>query len=1203
MISQKRIFDGGMNADDSLRLLSDREYLQLMNGRVGKSRTGKDYRVENVPGTLQLVSGLLPAGTNMTIGSAVDESRNRLIYFNYNSNGDHGIYAYDLLTSTSYKILLNAQVSGGLNFSLTNRIDRNARVVGDQLYWTDNFNEPRCLNIERGIKLNQSGYSTSYTAYASPLLYTDLTLIKRTPIFALTVAKVTDSGFPNNLTSNSSFQFCYRYNYKDNQVSALSEFSNLIPANYQSETYNAVDITMPVAEQIDDYVQSVDFVVRFGNAGNSFVIKSLNKDITADATSISNHNGGTAFTFRFYNNKLGTALDSITANTSSDYVPLLTKTLEISRNRLFVANNLVGYDSTKITSLGVSNTDTSTPNDNVPIITGTAANIGFNTPTTIPFALTGAPITSAGNYVIRNQSATSASNDETTSLYPTYPSDTDCIFWNTSTTKTYSFSLSAKAYMYNDNVDSQISIIAYLCSSPNTKKIQKFATFTTTKLKRYNDRKINIQVQVPPLTKVFIAGYPDLGVTGFNDNQLQLTNVKCYLTDITNLSYGNPIFKTGSSYKGAITFFDRFKRKCGVVTQDTATMTVANRSYATNPNNTGAWSLSNVNAINEIPSWAYYYQVQLSKSLAKQTYIQGAAYDMRYGTKDITTGLPIYEEYNYATTAFCIAINIKGLTDAGLGYTFTEGDQVYIYSDGGASYTLRVTGIDGYWLQAEKKDIGTLGSFYNWGCEVYSPFIGSISENYYAASPVYAITNPTLSTRTYATLSGSLIGDTYYVYRTQGTSFFYKAEAMNPNDRNWSVWDRSLGWLSLVDSIGQKQKVSSIQFSDTFINGTKNNGLSKFEVLNTKDIGSDSGGIMKLQLTNKQGQQIGTVLLIVAQSDTISAYLSESQITASAQNAFVATSVDVIGSMNSLKNNYGTLSPESLFAYMGSVYWYDMQNGGYIQYSDSGNVKISAYKFSKFFTSYASDYMALGSSAITAINGFSHIPTCYDPFRNELMVSLPALTTTNNLLPSYSNTIPSYATSINNYFDPYDKLAKTVTFNNEKNKWISTFQFLPEWMELVNTDVFMFKNGVLWKKEADLTNYNTFFGVQQPLRLAFTPNSNPSEVKDVANLGIESNLPPDYSVIMSDYPNQQITDIVASEFTQKEGVWYAAVPRDRLSPNSSGTAFERSLVGDFVKSVTPLICLEWQKYNGLLEVDFVNVGCLTSKGHTSINRQ
>ena len=69
---------------------------------------------------------------------------------------------------------------------------------------------------------------------------------------------------------------------------------------------------------------------------------------------------------------------------------------------------------------------------------------------------------------------------------------------------------------------------------------------------------------------------------------------------------------------------------------------------------------------------------------------------------------------------------------------------------------------------------------------------------------------------------------------------------MNPNDRNWSVWDRNLGWLNLVDTIGQKAKTSNIQFSDVFIAGSKTNGLSKYEILNQKDLGSDSGGVMKL---------------------------------------------------------------------------------------------------------------------------------------------------------------------------------------------------------------------------------------------------------------------------------------------------------------------------------------------------------------------
>jgi len=1215
MINQKRIFDGGMNADDSLRLLSDREYIQLMNGRVGKSRTGKDYRVENVPGTLQLVSGLLPTGTNMTIGSAVDESRNRLIYFNYNSGGNHGIYAYDLLSSTSYIILLNSQVTGGLNFSLTNRIDRNARVVGDQLYWTDNYNEPRCINTERAIKLNQSGYSTTYTAYASPLLYTDITLIKRPPIYCLTAAKATDSSYANNLTGNSSFQFCYRYIYKDNQVSALSEFSNFIPCNNPLETYNAIDITMPLAEQIDDYIQGIDFIVRFGNNGNSFVIKSLNKNKTADATSITNHNAGTAYTYRFYNDRIGIALDSISANTSFDYVPLKTKTLEIARNRLFLANNIQGYDSPATTSIGLSFTDLSSYTPNT--LTATFANAGqqFDQPSTFVVTLGSGTITTT-DYVINNQTTpTACSLDDQNTTFPYYSASTDCVFWNTSTTKTFSFSASFMARMFNDNVDSSMSIYAYIVgSNGNTKTLQKVATFLTKKGQRYTNQRANMQVLVPPLTKVFLANYPDYGHTGTLDNNIYLSDGQIYLREITSLSYPSPFFKTGANYKPGVVFRDRFGRKCGVVTQDSAILNIPRRGYNYTPNNTVTWSLSNTNALAEIPSFAYSYQVVMTKPLNNNSYIQGAVYDIRYATKDNLTGLYTYKDLIYSGSHACIGVNIRGLVDVGLGYTYTVGDEIYLYNNLSANgYTLRITGVDSTWVQCELRDIGALGeapppfatgSVFLWGCEIYSPISASVTDNYYAVTPVYAVTNPTLSTRSYSTLTGTLQGDTYLSYREKGSTFMLPSECMNPNVVTWQTWDRNLGWLNLIDTIGQKAKTSNIQFSDTFINGTKQNGLNKFEVLNTTDINSDSGSIMKLQLTNKIGQQIGTVLLIISESDTISAYLGETQISASAQNAFVATSNGVIGSLNSMKNNYGTLNPESVFAYMGSIWWYDMQNGAYIQYSDSGNFAISSYKMASFFTKYAADYLALGASAISTINGFSHIPTIYDPFHKELFVTLPALTTSTNLLPSYSGVTPSYASSINNRFDVYDKLGKTLTFNSDKNKWISSYEFLAEWLELVNTDVLMFKNGILYKKESDFTNYNTFFGTQYPTRLVFTPNSNPSEIKDVMNMTVEGQVAPDYAVVYADYPNIQITDLVGNEWTDKEGNKYKEVYRDRMSPNvASSDPFTKSQQGDYIKDVAPKIMLEWQKYNGLLAIDFVNVGCSVSRGHALITKQ
>ena len=92
-------------------------------------------------------------------------------------------------------------------------------------------------------------------------------------------------------------------------------------------------------------------------------------------------------------------------------------------------------------------------------------------------------------------------------------------------------------------------------------------------------------------------------------------------------------------------------------------------------------------------------------------------------------------------------------------------------------------------------------------------------------------------------------------------------------------------------------------------------------------------------------------------------------------------------------------------------------------------------------------------------------------------------------------------------------------------------------------------------------------------------------------------------MIYADYPNVQITDLVSTDYVNKEGVFYAAVMRDRTSPNVSGSAVDKMLAGDFIKDVAPKIMLEWQKYNGLLAIDFVNVGTSGSKGHGSITKQ
>jgi hypothetical protein len=969
---------------------------------------------------------------------------------------------------------------------------------------------------------------------------------------------------------------------------------------------------------IDDEVQSIDMVVRFGNAGNSFIIKTWDKANTTDSTAITNHNAGTTqLSFRFYNNNTGTPLDNVTASNSSLAAPLLAKTMEVARNRVFLGNILSGYDSPKATSIGLTYTDTSTPNTNLPNATATASINGFNTPTTPPLVTVPIAPINNGEWIINNQSYKSCSLGTETNQYPTYPADTDCLFWNTSSVNTYTLSISAGCTLSNNVVDEQISFYFYICGTPNTKVQQKIATFPIKKGTTYNVT-VNGQVSVPPNTKIFFVVYNDFGVIGgFNDNNLTVNNMRIWVSNTTTIPYGQPIFKTGGAYQAAVVFYDRFKRKSGIVTQDSAKMNIPRRVYTTFPSNTASWTLSNVNALNEIPSWAYWYQVFLTNNLNTLTFEQGAVYDIRYVKKDPTTGLYTYNDVNYSQDCLAVGVNIRALTDAGLGYVFNDGDTAYLFNDSAGTptlpnaFNLKVIRVDGDWVHLEKKNVGVTGAKNAWMVEIYTPQVGVISANYYAATPVYAVTNPTLGNRSYSTLTGSLIGDTYFVARTTGVSILYRAEAMNPNDRYWKIWDRNIGWLNIKDPIGQKQKTSTIQFSNTFVNGTKTNGLNHFELTASQDVGFDSGGIMKLQLTAKQHQEDGTVMLVICQSDCLSAYLGEVQLVGSAQNAFVASSAGVIGTINSLRGNYGTLNPESVVDYLGDVYWLDAQNGVMVQYSNNGLFPVSSLKMSRCFYNYSKDYLNTPSATISTLNGFSHIPSCFDPFHRELMIALPGLIdpATAPVLPSYGGVTPTYATSIINRFDIYDKLAKTVTLNIDKNKWISTWEFMPEWMDYVNTEVYGFKNGNLYRFEADTTNMNSFLGVNYPVRLVFTPNANPSQVKDLFNVAIEGNTVPDYAVAYADYPNVQITDLAGTDvedngvprWRNEEGIMKSAWMRDRLSPNVPGTPEYKMLLGDFIKDVAPKIMLEWKAYSGQLSVDFVDVGTARSKGHGNID--
>lgn len=1143
MLNDKKIFTGGINADDDLKMLQPDQFLNAENIRMASNWDGKGLRFEGVPSPI-LTYYYYPIGDNFCIGSAVDYSRQRLIWFNKNSNGEDGIYCYDLNAETTYLVLLSGQTELGLNFSKTFRIDRNAKVVGDLLIWTDNTNEPMCINIEAGIKLNQPSYTTDRDAYVAPIPYTSLTLIKKPPIFELQVEKIVDGGFDNNFIALNAYQFTYRYWYKDYQYSVLANYSQLIPYNNIDDTYNGINVKMPFGEDIPDEVQQVDFCVKYGNEGETFIIKSYNKDNYYDAVAISDHNiDSTQLGFTFYDNTVGIPLDDITAALSFDLVALLVKSLDIARNRLFLANVLKGYDTPSTTSLDIS----------------------------------------LGEYDTGGAGTYSA---EWKYFYLTYRNTTTGVTGTIQYYYAYVSTIIPSSFFY--------STYEFATSPPSSLNSADATSSWATEVQLAAWAQRNL---TPPVGTVWTGAPYNFYVTGGTLNII-------FEVDLSGLQF----FKSSSTYKVSITFFDRFRRKCGVV-QRAVEIEIPDRTYdqtvfATNI----IWTLNNSNALNEIPDWAYYYQIAINKNLTTRFFVQIYVNDTAYVVKNQDG------TYNYSGTTFSIntyyavGFDLTALTSNGLGYTFNEGDLVRAYKTDGTNVILTVLGTDGNYILCSPEDLGTLGT-QDYFIEIYTPYRPSVTEPFFETGTVMSINNPGTSSREYSILSDTINGDCYAIERDKGSSNLYFVEAMSPNDKKWQDWQMDRGWTNFIDTIGQQRKETNIDWSDTYINGTKINGLNKFGALNTKDIGNSSGDIYKIILANKM-EEAGTVMLVVTETQTLSAYLGEVQLYKAASADAVITTDQVIGTINPLKYNFGTIHPESICEKNGTVFGWDAINGVVWQYDANGLVPVSYFNMRSFWDRVGKRTIEQGTAVLEAYCGFYTFIGCIDPSTGEYLITIPQLeanTVSSGIpvgfapeLPSYDS-LPDYASSIQNRFEIYDGQAKTMIYKYENNKWYGAYQFLPDWMEYVGNKLFSFKEGELYLHNENSASFNNFYGTQYPQRICFVSNSAmPSIIKDLFGTAVEGNNAPSYAVIYTDYPNEQITDLAEDDFENKEGIQYAVWMRDRLSPNVTGSAVKKMYEGDYMKTATPLVMLEFSVYNSQLIINFVNISYEISEGHNSI---
>jgi len=341
---QRNFLSGVMNKDLDPHFLPDGAYRDALNIIVGDSDGAFVSEEGSHNGVAQNYLGNILKGvdlelTNATcIGSLAYETNNS-IYWLVASDYLDAIYEYnetlDLITPViqATKTPTTTSLLGfNKEFFVTG-----INYINGLLFWTDNLNPPRRINIDRAKNYAVDGFTEA-----------DINVILAPPLSAPTINLYTQ-GEANNL-ENKFLYFSYRYKYLDNEYSALSPFTPVafFPKQYAYDygvsenvsmvnKFNTADITFnsgPVN------VKEVQLIFRDTQSTNTYVIDNLVK-------SLNNYNDNTEYSYQFKNNKVFTLLAPEQVNRLFDNVPIRAKSQELIGSRLVYGNYTQFFDLIK----------------------------------------------------------------------------------------------------------------------------------------------------------------------------------------------------------------------------------------------------------------------------------------------------------------------------------------------------------------------------------------------------------------------------------------------------------------------------------------------------------------------------------------------------------------------------------------------------------------------------------------------------------------------------------------------------------------------------------------------------------------------------------------------------------------------------------------------------------------------------------------
>ena len=340
---QKSFIKGRMNKSVDERLLPEGEYVDALNIRLGSTELSEIGAVENSKGNVQLTTlkydGVALSGDAVCIGAFDDSAEETMYWFVHDPNHSYGGVVDMIVSFNTQTQLLTYHVvtTALLNFNptyLVNAVDK----IDDLLFFTDNYNPPRKINVTRGY--------AQPVANVDQIVELDISVIKPQPMNSPELTLQSNQA-NDNFMEDTFLCFAYRYKYKDGEYSATSQFSDpaFLPSDFSLEKRsfmnagmeNAINSVVVEFNTGSENVVGIDVVFKESDSSTIYVAKKLNK-----VTQGYQDNSTQSITFS--NGDIYTILSEGEILRLYDNVPRLAKAQTIMGNRLMYGNYLEGYD-------------------------------------------------------------------------------------------------------------------------------------------------------------------------------------------------------------------------------------------------------------------------------------------------------------------------------------------------------------------------------------------------------------------------------------------------------------------------------------------------------------------------------------------------------------------------------------------------------------------------------------------------------------------------------------------------------------------------------------------------------------------------------------------------------------------------------------------------------------------------------------------